>query len=43
MIYYYQLDDLRPLSEIREEIEAVEQETDGLLAQILVDVEKPDA
>jgi hypothetical protein len=39
MIYYYQLDDLRPLSEIRREIEDVEKKTDGLLAQILVDVE----
>jgi type I restriction enzyme M protein len=41
--YFYEPEELRPLSEIREEIEAVEQETDGLLAQILVDVEKPDA
>ncbi len=37
--YFYEPEALRPLSEIRQEIETVEEETDGLLAQILVDVE----
>jgi len=35
--YFYQPEPLRTLTEIRADIEALEQETDGLLAQILVD------
>ena len=38
--YFYEPEPLRPLAEIRADIEAVEQETDGLLEQILVDVEE---
>jgi len=37
--YFYEPEPLRPLDEIRADIEALEQETDGLLEQILVDVE----
>ena len=37
--YFYAPEPLRPLAEIRADIEALEQETEGLLAQILVDVE----
>jgi type I restriction enzyme M protein len=36
--YFYQPAPLRTLEEIRADIEALEQETDGLLARILVDV-----
>ena len=36
--YFYQPEPLRPLAEIRADIEATEQKTDGLLEQILVDV-----
>jgi type I restriction enzyme M protein len=36
--YFYQPEPLRPLAEIRADIEATEQKTDGLLEQILVDI-----
>jgi type I restriction enzyme M protein len=35
--YFYEPEPLRSLAEIRADIEALEQETDGLLEQILVD------
>ena len=37
--YFYKPKPLRTLAEIRADIEALEKETSGLLAQILVDVE----
>lgn len=41
--YFYEPEPLRPLEEIRTDIEALERETDGLLQQILVDVEEAHA
>ena len=38
--YFYQPEPLRSLDEIRADIEALEHETDGLLGQILVDVDQ---
>jgi type I restriction enzyme M protein len=35
--YFYQPEPLRTLAEIRADIEVLEQETDGLLEQILVE------
>lgn len=36
--YFYEPEPLRPLAEIRADIETLERETHGLLEQILVDV-----
>ena len=36
--YFYKPEPLRPLAEIRDNIKALERETDGLLEQILVEV-----
>ena len=38
--YFYEPEPLRTLPEIRADIEALERETDGLLEQILVNVEE---